>query len=216
MSALTKVLAVASLVSVVACGSSVIRDDDGGPGDDGDDGGACCLALPTCGPDAVEVEQCTNGNCFTVEKCCEEILCQSSGSCFGSPTCAAHETEVTTCAPGVSCREVSMCGLTILCQDTATCDGYPQCDEGDTEIEGACPPDASCYGTSLCGVTIYCLDTSLPEHGCPPEPPAQSTQCDVPSHVCNYDLGNGCFETYECQTGGDLSFWAFIGGGCDD
>lgn len=190
----------------MGCGSTVVTDDDDGSGGSGE----CCLAAATCPQNTTEVTSCPEGGCVTVEVCCSEVLCKPNPPCYEPPICEAYETEVETCPAGWTCREVTACDMTILCAQEAFCDGYPSCDEGDIEMD-SCPPDASCYTAEMCGYTILCLDAALPQHGCPPFPPAEGDFCYGPGEICDYAVGPSCFESYTCADG-----WTFVGGGCEE
>ncbi len=212
-----------------ACGSTVVEEDD----DDVStcEGAGCAEACPAQRPsegdscDLADFETCSYGgttDCTKVYRC--EPVYPEAGApskwaffrdeghgcapCDGE-SCAAGDVEVETCPSNASCYEVSGCSGSIVCM-SAGCSDPPVCDAGDVEVSD-CPADASCYVAQACGGSILCADVALPEHGCPPAPPASGEACDELDKICNYPTMSSCFETHICQ---GSSGWSFIGGGC--
>lgn len=167
-----------------------------------DDEGGCCAALAVCSEGSVEVDACATDDCFTVEKCCDEALCEPVETCQGVPTCPFEQNEVPSCDETTfGCKPVSLCGSTIYCDTPPPCEAVPSCDEGDEEQpSGVCPEDASCYTAELCGMAILCLDNGL-AHGCPPEPPLEGEPCPF-EVVCEYPVEVDCVEIWECDSMG--------------
>jgi len=188
------------------------------------DDGECCLADPQCPAGAREVEACLTDECFTVQACCSEKVCEPEESCALS--CDASEIEVPSCdgAP-FGCRSVELCGATLFCQTPDFCTAVPNCDDGDVEQpSGSCPDDAVCYQVDQCGSTVLCSDNGLP-HGCPEMPPVVGEPC-MQVVSCAYPVkGSDCVETWNCTDssmlrpppipcGGGFS-WQLVGNSCD-
>ncbi len=159
----------------------------------------CCLAEPVCPDNAMEVDACVTGECFTVEACCTEKLCEPIANCDAVPVCEDYETEVPTCdgSTAFDCHSVSVCGSTVFCESPPPCEAVPTCDEGDVEQpSGVCPQDASCYTAELCGTSVFCLDNGL-AHGCPEVPPAQGEPCSI-EVTCEYPVEGDCYDVWTC------------------
>lgn len=168
--------------------------------------GDCCAAAAVCPEGSVEVDSCATDACFTVEKCCNEVLCQPIETCDAEPTCPFGQNEVFSCdgSSASDCKPLSECGKTIYCETPAPCEAVPMCDEGDEEQpSGECPADASCYVAELCTTSILCLDNGL-AHGCPPEPPLEGEPCSI-EVVCEYPVENDCFDVWECSSMGGFA-----------
>lgn len=178
--------------------------------EDGEGGESCCTMDPQCPTGAVQVASCGSADCFSVEACCTEILCEPEPECRGLPSCEGYEEQVDSCESSIECRPVSMCGVTIYCNAEEFCGAVPTCDPDDEEVP-VCPLDASCYDVTMCGATITCFDHAL-QHGCPDSMPAEGQPCADPGHWCDYPLTDGCFESWNCQE--DQLIWTFGGGGC--
>lgn len=166
---------------------------------DGGLDGECCLAEPMCPDNAEEVDTCVTDQCFTVEACCTEKLCEPIANCDAAPVCNDGEVEVATCEGSAApdCHSVSICGTTIFCESAPPCEAIPTCDEGDVEQPSSeCPLDASCYAVELCGSTVFCLDNGL-AHGCPETPPAQGEPCAI-EVTCEYPVEGGCYDIWQC------------------
>ena len=223
--ALAALFAASLIPLVAACGSTVVYNDgDGGNGAGGGECGVICDAPPNCGANAYEVESCPDGpndsGCYEVTQCCTTLSCQPycngdpNCGCESPPMCPSDTVQVPSCSEAFDCFSISDCGATISCQYANNCDGYPSCDSGDAEVD-SCPTDVSCYEASLCGSSIFCIDTSLPEHGCPSSAP-DGLGCNptFDTQTCDYTTSENCFDSYECEAGGDAAYWTFIGGGC--
>ena len=81
-------------------------------------GGGCCLAIPVCDANQVQIpgqEACTNGGCITKTTCCTTIWCQNAdNACI--PHCAAGDEQVPSCPQNLPCYQTtSSCGVTVGC-----------------------------------------------------------------------------------------------------
>lgn len=197
-----------SVASLVGCESQVEVAD----------GGACCEAAPACPEGAIEVAACATADCFSVEACCSEILCEPGAQCTLAPACDGYETQVESCEglTTTDCHSVSACGVTIFCSAEEFCPGVAMCDAGDDEV-GECPADGACYTAELCGESVLCWDVGL-AHGCPETIPASGSVCSDYELLCDYPINGGdCFESWQCQASllpdGGL-IWQHVGGGC--
>jgi hypothetical protein len=185
-------VAVLVAVGVAGCDSKVDVEDGGGEGE-------CCLMDPQCPAGSEEVDACSTGDCFTVEACCTEKLCEPGGTCAKAASCEPYEQQVATCegSTAFNCRTVTECGATIFCEEPEFCAAVPSCDDGDEEQpNGICPEDIGCYQVELCGNVILCADFGL-AHGCPSSPPAAFDSCATLGLVCDYPI-NDCIESWVC------------------
>ena len=156
------------------------------PEDDPTEPDVNCLAMPNCGPDQVEVEQCDESpeSCDEVSMCGVTLFCAEEGSedlpedgvCRTAPVCAMDELEVEACEErDESCYENTICEMTIFCTINAseeegeegeerdeemTCQAAPVCGPDQVEVESCDEGDDSCQEVMICEQSIFCADSA--------------------------------------------------------
>lgn len=178
---------------LIGCGATVQVDGTGGSGGEGECNGSNCTT-PACPELPVAAEPCdlpdgTECSASGSAECAQIFRCDPVYPEAGAPSEWVYVRE-----EGPGCEQ---------------CLADPTCDPGDLQVS-ECLEEVPCYTASACGTEILCEDSSLPQHGCPPEPP-DGVPCAGESFFCDYDLGGGCYSSYVCDAGA----WTSVGGGCD-
>ena len=117
------------------------------PEDDPTEPDVNCLAMPTCGPGQVEVEQCDESleSCDEVSMCGVTLFCAEEGSedlpedgvCLAAPVCAMDEIEVEACEEeDENCYESTICEMTIYCTSDASGEDGEDGEDGEAGEDG--------------------------------------------------------------------------------